>query len=232
MLQALSTSLGQAPLPTPETVEVVQGQVLQDAAMPSTWIYFPESAQLSLQAQLKGQSTRCTELALVGSSAAAGLLHLGGSASPGLGAPLHRCIVVRSGSVCRVHAQRLLQQAQTDMRLWRALMRCNESMTHLMAHTALCNTQHSVVQSLCRWLLLLQEPIAAQTPVLPLQVLRTVRAASDQEFAQSVQQLVDVKAVRLQDEHIAVLDPQALVRCSCNCYETIQRSTAQWFHRQ
>lgn len=222
ILTALSKVLDVTQLPSMEHVDVAEGEVLQEPSVPPSWVYFPQTAQLSLQ--LQDPSGECTELALLGNTCAAGLPELGTSAET-----LHRCVVVYGGTAWRISAEVLLQQAQSNMALWRTLMLCNEYTTQLIARTALCNTRHSVVQSLCRNLLLIHDQAADAPLVLSKRMVRQMRAAPERALDNSVAELAQARAIAVHAEHIAVVDRQALMRCSCDCYAVIQQSNETLF---
>ncbi|MDT8992601.1 hypothetical protein RQP54_17145 [Curvibacter sp. APW13] len=215
-------------------MEVKQGMVLELSQTNSTSIYFPESARLSLQVEALNSPT--TELAVVGKSGAAGLQLLF-DCEPSVedyekstvSKVIPHCVVVQSGAVWRAQGSALQSLALAEIRVFQALMMCNEFMTDFIALTALCNTHHSALQRLSREILLRQDEAEISSPSIPMRTMKNVHRISNTELKECAAHLVDVNAIALRGGLIYPLDRPALIRESCSCYDVIRGNDSKLF---
>jgi CRP-like cAMP-binding protein len=92
--------------------------------------------------------------------------------------------------------------------------------------TAACNALHSIEARFCRWLLQSADRAASDTVALTQEFLAEmlgVRRTSVTEVASKVQ---NAGAITYSRGVIRILDRPALLRMSCECYETLLDQSA------
>ncbi len=183
-------------LPHLATISLPQGDVLTEAGDEVDQIYFPHYGMLSLLAVLR--DGKAIETATVGREGVVGAM-----AGLGLYKSLVR-VVVQMPMVCSKIAA-----------------------THSQARvTAACNALHSIEARFCRWLLQSADRAGSETVGLTQEFLAEmlgVRRTSVTEVASKVQ---GAGVITYSRGVIKILDRQALLRMSCECYETLVDQSA------
>src|SRR5437763_17019461 len=95
------------------------------------------------------QSGASAEVAGVGNEGMLGVsLFMGGQTT------LTRAIVQTAGHGYQLRSRRLMEEFNRFGLMLRPLLRYTQALSTQMAQTAACNRHHSLLQQLCRWLLL------------------------------------------------------------------------------
>jgi CRP-like cAMP-binding protein len=105
-------------------------------------------------------------------------------------------------------------------------IRYNEVLLSQARVTAACNALHSIEARFCRWLLQCADRAASDTVPLTQEFLAEmlgVRRTSVTEVASKVQ---SAGAITYSRGVIKILDREALMRTSCECYETLLDQSA------
>jgi CRP-like cAMP-binding protein len=206
-------------LPNLSTVVLPQGIVLYDAGDEVDQVYFPQFGMLSLLAVLR--DGKAIETATVGREGVVGAM-----AGLGLYKSLVRVVVQLPVACSKIAASHFRTVAATSDPVRNLCIRYNEVLLSQARITAACNALHSIEARFCRWLLQSADRAASDTVSLTQELLAEmlgVRRTSVTEVASKVQAS---GAISYSRGVIKILDRDALLRMSCECYETLLDQSA------
>jgi CRP-like cAMP-binding protein len=201
-------------LPHLTSILLDQGIVLIEAGDEVDQIYFPHYGMLSLLAVLR--DGKAIETATVGREGV-----VGGMAGLGLYKSLVRVVVQMPMACTKINATHFRAVAATSDALRNICIRYNEVLLSQARVTAACNALHSIEARFCRWLLQSADRAGSTTVPLTQEFLAEmlgVRRTSVTEVASKVQ---GAGAIAYSRGVIKILDRAALMRTSCECYETL-----------
>ena len=207
-------------LPHLTTVLLPQGLVLFESGDEVDQVYFPQYGMLSLLAVLR--DGKAIETATVGREGVVGAM-----AGLGLYKSLVRVVVQMPVSVSKIAATHFRTVAAGSDPVRNLCVRYNEVLLSQARVTAACNALHSIEARFCRWLLQSADRAANDTVALTQEFLAEmlgVRRTSVTEVASKVQ---SAGAITYSRGVIRILDRPALLRMSCECYETLVDQSAQ-----
>ena len=196
------------------TVVMAQGIVLYEAGDEVDQVYFPHSGMLSLLAVLR--DGKAIETATVGCEGVVGAM-----AGLGLHKSLVRVVVQMPMSGSKITASHFRSVAVSSDPVRNLCIRYNEVLLSQARVTAACNALHSIEARFCRWLLQSADRAGSDTINLTQEFLAEmlgVRRTSVTEVASKVQSAGVISYSR---GVIKILDRPALMRMSCECYETL-----------
>jgi CRP-like cAMP-binding protein len=206
-------------LPHLSTVSLQQGIVLFEAGDEVDQVYFPHYGMLSLLAVLR--DGKAIETATVGREGVVGAM-----AGLGLYKSLVRVVVQMPVAVSRIAAPHFRTAAAASDPVRNLCIRYNEVLLSQARVTAACNALHAIEARFCRWLLQSGDRAASDTISLTQEFLAEmlgVRRTSVTEVASKVQ---STGAIAYSRGVIKILDRPALMRMSCECYETLVDQSA------
>jgi CRP-like cAMP-binding protein len=206
-------------LPNLSTVSLQQGAVLYEAGDEVDQVYFPHYGMLSLLAVLR--DGKAIETATVGNEGVVGAM-----AGLGLYKSLVRVVVQMPVSVSKIAATHFRSAAATSDSIRNLCIRYNEVLLSQARVTAACNALHPIEARFCRWLLQSADRSASDTVALTQEFLAEmlgVRRTSVTEVARKVQ---NAGVITYSRGVIKILDRAALMRMSCECYETLLDQSA------
>jgi CRP-like cAMP-binding protein len=201
------------------TVSLPQGVVLVEAGNEVDQIYFPHDGMLSLLAVLRGG--KAIEIATVGREGVVGAM-----AGLGLYKSLVRVVVQMPSACSKIAATRFRTAAAASDPVRNLCIRYNEVLLSQARVMAACNALHSIEARFCRWLLQSADRASSDTLALTQEFLAKmlgVRRTSVTEVASKIQAagvIIYSRGV------IKILDRPALMRMSCECYETLLDQSA------
>ena len=206
-------------LPHLSTVALEQGMVLYEAGDEVDQVYFPHYGMLSLLAVLR--DGKAIETATVGREGVVGAM-----AGLGLYKSLVRVVVQMPLTCSKIAASQFRTIAAGSDPVRNLCIRYNEVLLSQARVTAACNALHSIEARFCRWLLQSADRAASDTVGLTQEFLAEmlgVRRTSVTEVASKVQ---NAGAITYSRGVIKILDRAALMRMSCECYETLLDQSA------
>jgi len=206
-------------LPNLSTVVLQQGVVLYESGDEVDQVYFPQYGMLSLLALLR--DGKAIETATVGREGVVGAM-----AGLGLYKSLVRVVVQLPVACSRIAASHFRTVAATSDPIRNLCIRYNEVLLSQARVTAACNALHSIEARFCRWLLQSADRAGGDTINLTQELLAEmlgVRRTSVTEVASKVQA---AGAITYSRGVIRILDRDALLRMSCECYETLLDQSA------
>ena len=190
------------------------GAVLMEVGDEVDQIYFPHNGMLSLLAVLSDGKT--IETATVGREGVVGAM-----AGLGVYRSLVRVVVQMPMTCSRIAATHFRSVCAASDAVRNLAIRYNEVLLSQARVTAACNAVHSIEARFCRWLLQCGDRAASDTIPLTQEFLAEmlgVRRTSVTEVASKVQ---STGAITYSRGVIKVLDRAALMRLSCECYQTL-----------
>jgi CRP-like cAMP-binding protein len=206
-------------LPHFVTVSPPQGEVLTEAGDEVDQIYFPHNGMLSLLTVLR--DGKAIETATVGREGVVGAM-----AGLGLYKSLVRVVVQMPLASSRIAAPHFRTVAATSDPVRNLCIRYNEVLLSQARVTAACNALHSIEARFCRWLLQSADRGGSDTVNLTQEFLAEmlgVRRTSVTEVASKVQ---NAGVITYSRGVIKILDRPALLKMSCECYETLLDQSA------
>jgi CRP-like cAMP-binding protein len=206
-------------LPHLSTVSLPQGAVLYESGDEVDQVYFPLYGMLSLLAVLR--DGKAIETATVGREGVVGAM-----AGLGLYKSLVRVVVQMPVAVSKIAATHFRTAASASDPVRNLCIRYNEVLLSQARVTAACNALHPIEARFCRWLLQSADRSASDTVALTQEFLAEmlgVRRTSVTEVASKVQ---NAGAITYSRGVIKILDRPALMRMSCECYETLLDQSA------
>jgi CRP-like cAMP-binding protein len=201
------------------TVSLQQGTVLFEAGDEVDQIYFPHDGMLSLLAVLR--DGKAIETATVGREGVVGAM-----AGLGLYKSLVRVVVQMPLACSKIAATHFRTAAAASDAIRNLCIRYNEVLLSQARVTAACNALHPIEARFCRWLLQSADRSASDTVALTQEFLAEmlgVRRTSVTEVASKVQ---NAGVITYSRGVIRILDRPALMRMSCECYETLLDQSA------
>jgi CRP-like cAMP-binding protein len=206
-------------LPHLTSVQLPQGLVMFESGDEVDHVYFPHYGMLSLLAVLR--DGKAIETATVGREGVVGAM-----AGLGLYKSLVRVVVQMPVAVSKIAATHFRTVAAGSDPIRNLCIRYNEVLLSQARVTAACNALHSIEARFCRWLLQSADRSASDTVALTQEFLAEmlgVRRTSVTEVASKVQAAGVITYSR---GVIKILDRPALLRMSCECYETLLDQSA------
>ncbi len=199
-------------LPHLSTHTLEQGIVLMEAGD-------EVDGMLSLLAVLR--DGKAIETATVGREGVVGAM-----AGLGLYKSLVRVVVQMPSACTKIAATHFRTVATASDPVRNLAIRYNEVLLSQARVTAACNALHSIEARFCRWLL--QSADRAASDIIPLTQeflaeMLGVRRTSVTEVASKIQ---GIGAITYSRGVIKILDRAALMRMSCECYETLVDQSA------
>jgi CRP-like cAMP-binding protein len=201
------------------TASSPQGVMLTEVGDEVDQIYFPHSGMLSLLSVMR--DGKAIETATVGREGVVGAM-----AGLGLYKSLVRVVVQMPLVGAKIAASQFRTVAAGSDPIRNLCIRYNEVLLSQARVTAACNALHPIEARFCRWLLQSADRAASDTITLTQELLAEmlgVRRTSVTEVASKVQ---SVGAISYSRGVIKILDRPALMRMSCECYQTLVDQSA------
>ena len=192
------------------------GAKILDAHTRSKHAFFPIQGAVSLVRTLRSGPT--VEVGVVGNEGMVGL-----DIFMGAPAQLNDAIVQGEGSAWRMTAEHLLTRFQRNGEVQRQLLRFTNAFITQVSQTAACNRAHDVEPRLARWLLMMQDRVAAPQIRMTQQFLGVMLGARTASVNEAVQKLEAAGVIGHRRQEITVLDREGLERMACECYAIVRR---------
>ncbi|MCB8747469.1 Crp/Fnr family transcriptional regulator [Rhodoferax sp. U2-2l] len=206
-----------APLtPYLELVPMPLGQMLFEPGILMRHAYFPTTSIVSLH--YVTESGASAETAGVGNEGVVGVsLFMGGDTTSS------SAVVQTAGQAWRLDRHTLKAEFNKGGALQRLLLRYTQALMTQMAQTAVCNRHHSVVQQLCRWLLLTLDRLPDRELVMTQELVASMLGVRRESVTDAAGHLQAAGYIRYRRGHIGVLDRAGLERSVCECYGVVKK---------
>jgi CRP-like cAMP-binding protein len=225
VLRALSPADREALEPHLQPVWLASGEVLYEPDYPVAWVYFPNTAVLSVVTVMA--DGRTVESDTVGYESVVGALCALGSS-----APVTRTFTQIPGSVMRLSAARLRRRADESPSLRQLLIRHAQANLAQAHQSVACNALHGLSERLCRWLLMSHDRTANDEVRLTQQYLATMLGVQRTTVTQALGELRAAKLIRQGRGRIYILDRPRMEALTCECYGTVRANLEQLIGQQ
>ena len=220
LLAALPAAEFERLAPHLEPVEMRLGDVLYESGGLLQHVYFPTTAILSLHYVMENGSS--SEIAGVGNEGMLGIsLFMGGNTTPS------RAVVQTGGQGYRLKAQLMAQEFKRAEAMQHLLLRYTQALITQMSQTAACNRHHSLVQQLCRWLLLTLDRMPTNELVMTQELVASMLGVRREGVTEAAGKLQEEGVIRYRRGHITVLDRAGLESQVCECYAVVKKEFAR-----
>lgn len=199
-----------------QPLDFTVGRVLCESGSPTSFVYFPTTAIISLVCTTKEGGT--SEIAVVGNEGVVGVcLIMGGATVPS------RAVVQSAGQGFRLPSHLVKREVEQAGPVLQLLLRYTQSVMSQVTQTAACNRHHSIEQQLARRLLLGLDRSHSQELAMTHEAVANLLGVRREGVTAAALKLQQAGAIRYQRGHIDVLDRNRLERYSCECYATGRR---------
>ena len=225
LLQALPSALFMHLSPHLELVEMPLGALLYESDERLNHIFFPTTAIVSLMYLMEDGAT--AESAVVGNEGLLGVaLFTGGETMP------NRAVVHSGGYGYRLKASIFKDQLERGGGrragiLQKLLLRYTQALLTQMAQTAACNRHHSVVQQLCRLLLVRFDRLPTNELTMTHEQIAHVLGVRREGVTEAASQLRSAGLIDYKRGHISMLNRAGLEAHVCECYRVVKNEYAR-----
>lgn len=198
--------------PLMEHVTLDKGTKLFDIGDVVQYSYFPTAGLVSLVALTAEGGT--VELATVAREGVVGLpVLLHDTTAP------HQAVVRFRGDALRFTAHHLRAEIRRSDALRSVLLEYANHAAAELAQAVVCQCFHSVIQRLCRWLLLATDRTATDILELTQENLAQILGVARPVVTKSALELHDAGAIRYRHGRLVIINRSVLERWTCECYE-------------
>lgn len=216
ILAALSSDDYARLLPHLELVPMPLGWALYEAGDTLSHAYFPINSIVSLLYVMENGAS--AEIAVTGFDGLVGtVLFMGGNSTSS------RAVVQSAGYGYRVKAAALKREFRLGGDLQKFALSYTQALITQMAQTAVCNRHHSVVQQLCRWLLLNLDRLPGNELKMTQELIANMLGVRREGVTEAACKLQNEGLIKYSRGHILVLDRPALEKRACECYRVVKK---------
>lgn len=201
-----------------EWVALQQGEILYESSETMSHVYFPVDSIISLLHVMgNGDSA---EVSVVGNEGLADIsLVLGGDRT------FSRAVVQSAGRACRIPRKRLLDEFNHHSELKILILRYIQTLIVQMSQTSVCNRYHSILQQLCRCLLLSLDRLPGDQLTMTQKLISDMLGVRREGITEAAGILRKLGVIEYNRGHITVLDRHKLEHLSCECYAIVKQKT-------
>ena len=196
-----------------------QGKVLAEVGDEIDKIYFPFGGMISLLLIMK--DGRAIETSTIGRSGV-----FGAPATFGLYKSRVRAIIQVQMTAAVIPASTMRRHGETSKALQIMCLKYNETLLAQARITAACNALHRVEERFCRWLLQTSVVTNSLTVHLTQEFLSEMLGVRRTSVTEVARKLQEAGAISYSRGVINILDREALMAASCECFETLQEQNA------
>lgn len=201
-----------------ELVPLELGKVLYESGEALQYVYFPVDAIVSLLFEMSDGAS--AEISVVGNEGIVGIaVFLGGGSTPS------RAIVQSEGKAYRVSSTFIKQAFNHDPAVRVLLLRYTLSLITQMSQTAVCNRHHTIVQQLCRWILLSLDRLPNNNLVMTQELIANMLGVRREGVTEAAGKLQKAGVITYKRGHIKVIDRPKLERMCCECYQVVKEES-------
>lgn len=194
------------------------GKVIYESGQNLTCVYFPIDSIVSLLYVTENGSS--AEISVVGNDGVVGIaVFMGGESAP------NRAVVQSAGYAYCLSASVLRTEFNHNATIRMLLLRYTQALIAQMAQTAVCNRHHSIVQQLCRWLLLSLDRLKSNNLTMTQELIANMLGVRREGVTEAAGKLQKLEVITYKRGHITVLDRKMLEKLCCECYAVVKNET-------
>ena len=218
LLAALPTKIQQRLHPHLKLVPLPLGHVLYEPGDILSHVYFPTDSIVSLLYVMENGAS--AEIAVVGNDGMIGVaLFMGGESTPS------RAIVQSAGYAYKLTAKCLKDEFNQHSDMQKCMLLYTQSLLTQMAQTAACNRHHSIIQQLCRWLLLSLDRLPDNHLMMTQELIANMLGVRREGVTDAAGKLQKMGIIEYHRGHITVLDRLKLEELCCECYAVVKKES-------
>ena len=215
ILNALSSADYQHLLPNLELVKLTRGQVLSHPDEKIKYVYFPESAMVSVIATTPdGQAA---EVGVIGREGVVGVDVL-----MGVDSTSNECLVQLPGGALRIKTEIIKKEFKQGGTFHDLSLRYIHALMMQISQTALCNRLHSIEQRLSRWLLMCHDRSTSDVLPLTQDFLAIMLGVNRPSLTLIAIALQDSGFIKYARGKLIILDRKGLEDFACDCYKVVK----------
>lgn len=207
---------------TPVTLEL--SEVLSEAGVATTHVYFPTSGFISLVAVIEGSPG--VEVGMVGREGMLGIQAVLGVTT----APLHS-LVQGAGVAWRIDIQAFEHELLVSPVLQRNMHRYMYVLMVQLAASAACLRFHLIGQRLARWLLMTQDRVCSDHLHVTHEFLAYMLGVRRVGITTAASALQRAGLIEYQRGNLIVLDRAGLEAAACSCYAAHRHTYTELLER-
>lgn len=215
LLAALPTDELERLRPHLESVELLQREPLYEAGASIRFVYFPETAVISLVAPMEGGGR--IEIGTAGCEGMAGLPVFLASDRSSLEA-----VAQIPGVAARMDAATFARLAAAPSALHRILLHYTQALLTQVSQAAACNAAHVVEERCARWLLMTHDRVANDEFPLTHEFLAFMLGVRRPGVTIAMRALRDTGFVNYRRGSVRIVDRAGLEGVSCECYRVVR----------
>jgi CRP-like cAMP-binding protein len=208
--------------PDLEPVELTLGCSVYESGERMCHVFFPTAGIVSLLYVLHDGGS--AESAVTGNDGVVGIsTFMGGDSTPS------RAVVVSAGHAYRLKKRVLMREFERGGDLQHLLLRYTQALLTQISQNAVCNRHHSVVQQLCRWLLLSLDRQSSNELHMTQELISHMLGVRREGVTEAAGRLQHAGLIQYQRGRITVLDRPGLERRVCECYAVVASEAERLF---
>ena len=204
-----------------EAVDLPLHAVLQEAARPIQFAYFPNKGLASVLTVLPGGKT--VEVGLTGRDG-----FVGAPLLAGLHSSPTRVVMQVGGDGFRMKARDVKNALHECPSLEQGMLHHAQEQAMQAMQVAACNKLHEVSKRLARWLLMSQDRLGGKIVPLTQQYLAHMLGTRRASVTVAARKLQKSGMIAYSRGVVVVKDRRRLEGASCACYRMIRRQARQW----
>lgn len=194
------------------------GKVLYESGDKLHDVFFPTDSIVSLLYVMENGAS--AEISVVGNEGLVGVpLFMGGESTSS------RAIVQSAGYAFKLPRRQFKQEFDRHGEMLDLMLRYTQSLMTQMAQTAVCNRHHTIVQQLCRWLLLSLDRLPNNELTMTQELIANMLGVRREGVTEAAGKLQKLGIIEYHRGHITVLDRSKLERLCCECYAVVKKET-------
>lgn len=203
-------------LPHLEFVEMPFGSTICEAGEQMQHAYFLTGSIVSLLYETADGAS--SETAVIGYEGMVGVdIVMGGGAS------LNRAFIKSAGYAFRIKAAVLKEEFARGGALQGLLLRFTQALFTQMAHTVACNRHHTIVQQLCRWLLLSLDRLPSNKISMTQDLIANMLGVRRESVTEAARKLQDEGLIHYSRGQITVVNRSGLEAQIFECYTSLTK---------
>ncbi|WP_020648777.1 Crp/Fnr family transcriptional regulator [Solimonas variicoloris] len=195
-------------------VKLKTGQVLHEAGVTISYVYFPVDALISLMQVMASGET--TETAIVGNDSM-----IGSELMMGVDRTTSRAVVQCDGTAYRLPIEVFGQELDRSPDVQRIVLASARALMVQTAQTVACNRHHALSQQLCRWLLLSVDRLPTGELHVTHEGLAHTLGVRRESVTLAASRLRDEGVIQYSRGLVRILDRHRLERDACECYRIV-----------
>jgi CRP-like cAMP-binding protein len=132
----------------------------------------------------------------------------------------YRTAALLSCEAYRMNAASLTQEFKKNALLQASILKFAHRQATQIADAAVCHYFHTILQRLCRWLLVCADCARSETIELTQDWLAQMLGVPRQSISRAATRLQDQALIQQRHGRVRILNRPGVVACACECYES------------